>query len=229
MSIIDEYKTRANDIDTFYSVLNFIDSVETYKGKTICDTNTGNTLLLDREAQKCLRAEAIIVLYNAIESTISNCVQLIYDAIHDDELKYFELSQPMRKMWLDFQLTPNMGIEGMRNVSYRIVENLSLSKVSFSQFPNRISGNLDMRQIINICKSLGITLGQIPNSKNTAKILLGIKNKRNDLAHGNKSFSKIGSLLTINELLEYKKGTLFFLEYVIKVFQNYVDDKKYHI
>lgn len=227
MLINDEYKKRTKDIGVFYEILVFIDGIETYRGKAICDTNTGHEFFLDREMQQCLRAEAIIVLYNAIESTISNCVQLLYDAIHDSELKYSDLSHSLRKIWLEFQLPSNMDIKKIRETSYEIVERLSISKVSFSQLPSRMSGNLDMRQIIAICKSLGISLEHIPDFKRTAEIFLSIKNKRNDLAHGNKSFSAVGTLLTINELIEYKDKTLNLLDYVVRKFQKYVDNREY--
>ena len=74
MVLNDEYNLRVADVKAFYEVLNFLDGVETYKNKPIEDTNTSKSFMLTRNMQKCLRAEAIIVLYNLIESTFSNCV-----------------------------------------------------------------------------------------------------------------------------------------------------------
>lgn len=42
MLINDEYKKRTKDIGVFYEILVFIDGIETYRGKAICDTNTGH-------------------------------------------------------------------------------------------------------------------------------------------------------------------------------------------
>lgn len=86
-----------------------------------------------------------------------------------------------------------------------------------------------MRKIIFLSKKIGIPLGRIPDVDRTGEILLSIKNKRNDLAHGNKSFSDVGSFLTYNELEDYKERTLGFLEFLIRKFQIFVSEKKFKI
>ena len=66
MVLNDEYNLRVADVKAFYEVLKFLDGVETYKNKPVKDTNTSKSLMFTRNMQKCLRAEAIIVLYNLV-------------------------------------------------------------------------------------------------------------------------------------------------------------------
>ena len=45
---------------------------------------------------------------------------------------------------------------------------------------------MDLKKIITLSHTLGVKLGRIPELKRTRAILLSIKSKRNDLAHGNR-------------------------------------------
>ena len=229
MVLIDEFNQRVTDVKAFYEVLQFIDSVETYKNKPIQDTNTFKSSVLTRDMQKCLRAETIIVLYNLIESTFSNCIFFVYDEIKDEKLHYNDLSPELRKVWFNEKIHSKLSLDNARKKSQDIADSLSLALIEFRELPNDISGNLDLRKIISISQKIGIKFGKIPNLRRTGDVLLSIKNKRNDLAHGNKSFSSVGSLLTYNELEDYKKNTLVFLEFLIFKFQEFVSQKKYKI
>ena len=89
--------------------------------------------------------------------------------------------------------------------------------------------NLDMRKIASLSNSMGNNLGCIPNSNETGTILLKIKTERNNLGHGNKTFSSVGAELTINDLEKYKNIVIAFLDYIIEKFESYVADKKYKV
>lgn len=229
MVLNDEYNLRVADVKAFYEVLKFLDGVETYKYKPIKDTNTSKSLLLTRNMQKCLRAEAIIVLYNLIESTFSNCVFFVYDNIKDEKLHYENLSSELRKVWFREKIHSKLSLDNARKISQNIADSLTSELMEFKDLPSDISGNLDLKKIITLCNTLGVKLGRIPDLKRTGAILLSIKSKRNDLAHGNKSFSGVGSLLTYNELEDYKEKTLSFLNFLIHKFQEYVSQKKFKI
>lgn len=229
MVLNDEYNQRVADVKAFYEVLKFLDDVETYKNKPIEDTNTSKSLMLTRNMQKCLRAEAIIVLYNLIESTFSNCVFYVFDNIKDEKLHYENLISELRNVWFREKIHSKLSLDKARKISKNIADTLSSELMEFKELPSDISGNLDLRKIIFLSKKIGISLGRIPDVDRTGEILLSIKNKRNDLAHGNKSFSDVGSFLTYNELEDYKERTLEFLEFLIHKFQIFVSEKKFKI
>ncbi|WP_308597080.1 MAE_28990/MAE_18760 family HEPN-like nuclease [uncultured Parabacteroides sp.] len=229
MILIDEYKQRVKDIKAFYEILWFIDNVETYKNRPIMDTNSSSSLLLTRNMQQCLRAETILVLYNLIESTFSNCILYIYDNIKDEKICYEKLIPALRKVWFRDKIHSKLSLDKARNISQSIADSLTSKMIEFNGLPSDVSGNLDLRKIITISKNLGMTLGNIPDVERTGNILLSIKNKRNELAHGDRSFSAVGALLTYKELLEYRDKTLIFLNFVIDKYQNYVAFKKFRL
>lgn len=229
MVLNDEYNQRVADVKAFYEVLQFLDSVETYKNKPIEDTNTSRGLMLTRNMQKCLRAEAIIVLYNLIESTISNCVFYVYDNIKDEKLYYGNLISELRDIWFREKIPSKLSLDNARKISQRIADTLASELIEFKNLPSDISGNLDLRKIISLSQKIGVKLEIIPDVKRTGDVFLSIKSKRNDLAHGNKSFSEVGSLLTYNDLVDYKENTLAFLNFIIYKYQEFVSLKKFKI
>ena len=144
MVLNDEYNQRVADVKAFYEVLKFLDGVETYKNKPIKDTNTSTSLMLTRNMQKCLRAEAIIVLYNLIESTFSNCVFFVYDNIKDEKLHYENLSSELRKVWFREKIHSNLSLDNARKISQNIADSLTSELMEFKELPSEISGNLDL-------------------------------------------------------------------------------------
>ena len=230
MDPLDEYAIRAKDIEAYYEILSFVDSVETYKGKYVFDeSNSANKILIDREVQKCMRAVAFVILYNAIESTVSNCIQLVFDSINDDKLRYFDLATEIRRLWISNKCNDKIENRSkIKNIAYEIIEEMIDSPIDIDKMPNT-SGNLDLRKVIELSKTIGVNLDYIPDSAQVGKVLLSIKEKRNKLAHGNVSFSGIGSLVTISELVVAKDTVLTFLKYVIEKYQDYVKNKNYKL
>lgn len=54
-----------------------------------------------------------------------------------------------------------------------------------------------------------------------------IMNKRNDLAHGNKSFAEIGKDITVEELLKIKEEVTAYLEQILNNINQYITGQDY--
>ncbi|MBQ6965513.1 MAG: hypothetical protein IJP82_07485 [Bacteroidaceae bacterium] len=108
-----------------------------------------------------------------------------------------------------------------------IVDKHESVETQYNKMPSGISGNLDARKIIDISKKFGINLGHIPNTEETKNTLLFLKTYRNSLAHGNTTFSNTGALVTFSDLQKYKKRTTDFLEYLINLYDDYVNQRLY--
>jgi hypothetical protein len=63
-------------------------------------------------------------------------------------------------------------------------------------------------------------------TKNGEK-LVDIKDKRNDLAHGVKSFKEVGQGKTIEDLLEIKKEVIEYLRQILENIKTYLDNQEY--
>jgi hypothetical protein len=57
--------------------------------------------------------------------------------------------------------------------------------------------------------------------------LVTIKNKRNDLSHGEYTFSDIGKDFTVNDLKNFKNETLAYLSDVINNIEQFINEQQY--
>lgn len=229
MALINEFNDRVNDINAYFDILSFEDAVETYKNKPITNSEIGNELLVNNTMQKCMRANAIIMLYNLVESTFCNCVQLIYDAISDEHLTYLQVSDKLRKVWIDLVFDPQWPIDVVRHHAKDYSDNLHTEVLQFSEMPAGTSGNLDFRKMVEISAKFDINFGNVPNVEAVKTTLQYLKKNRNDLAHGNTTFSSVGANVSLNELNTYKNNTIVFLQHCISVYSFYIAQKKYKL
>lgn len=231
MNLNKQYIARKKDIEAYYDILEFIDNIETYKHSKIECLNTTFSLNVSTNMQQCMKASCIILLYNIIESTIIHCLQSLYDAVHDDRLKYKDLTDDIKYMWVKSQYPYNIQSKQMRDKTKEIMDGIEINLIKFdTNTYNDISGNLDMRKIKELAKSLGIDmeLYKMQDKDIIANDFLSIKNKRNKLAHGEDSFSSIGSVLTFSDLRRYKDNVYVFLGVIIDKFDDFIKNKKYY-
>lgn len=229
MALTNEFNDRVVDINAYFDLLSFEDAVETYKNKPITNSDQGQQLLVNNTMQKCMRANAIIMLYNLVESTFSNCVQLIYDAISDEHLTYNDVSHKLRKVWIDLAFDPQWHIDAVRRHTKDYADNLSTAVLSYSEMPAGTSGNLDFPKMVEISEKFDINFGHVLNVDDVKTTLQYLKKNRNDLAHGNTTFSFVGSNVSLTELSDHKNHTISFLQHCIGVYSQYVHQKKYKI
>ena len=229
MALMNDFTERVEDINAYFDILSFEDAVETYKKKPITNSDQGQQLLISNTMQKCMRANAIIMLYNLVESTFSNCVQLIYDAISDEHLTYSDVSHKLRKVWIDLAFDPQWHIDAIRHHAKDYSDNLHTSVLTYSEMPAGTSGNLDFSKMVEISEKFDINFGHVPDVEDIKTTLQYLKKNRNDLAHGNTTFSYVGANISFTELNDHKKHTIVFLQHCIGVYNQYILQKKYKI
>lgn len=147
------------------------------------------------EKQTVLKSALILLLYNTIEGTFSILLQTLFDCVDDGKLS----------------LEGNSLLEKEYNKYREKVD--KEKKIAFSIW---FSGNLDRRKIEEVCRKMGILLikdgvdGRILGEK-----LFIVKESRNDLAHGNKSFSECSRDYTIQEIDYICEDVMAFMQSVI--------------
>ena len=93
--------------------------------------------------------------------------------------------------------------------------------LSFKRDCIDISGNIDAQKVREILKQIG------GNEISDGRELKIIKDKRNNLAHGEFTFSEIGRDVLINELVEYKNKTKDYLSNVLNEINDYIESQKF--
>lgn len=226
-SFIDDYTERVNEISIYFNFLEYIDKVETHKNIELIYAHS--KFKVNRDLQKILRANTFMLLYNLLESTIRNSIQLLHDKIHDEKLKYDDISDKLKEIWINTRIksmpvTENNLKKWMKN----IIDDFS----KYIEFDNtqdsiNISGNLDYKNIVTIVNKFGF-YGPIKNTEIELKQTFEkIKFERNKLAHGNKRFCQSGEIITIKELTLLKDIIISYLNDYTSNVANYINAKKY--
>ncbi|NVN38628.1 MAE_28990/MAE_18760 family HEPN-like nuclease [Komagataeibacter swingsii] len=171
-----------------------------------------------------LKSLIFMMIYNSVESTISSCLNVVHDII--ENIEYKNLNKEIQKLWSEYYFC---GANG---------DNVSRQLTAFSdgmqKFPKAdlllqklklYSGNIDVRKSRTVLKKYGMLNFHI-NETDSSNILK-VKRKRNELAHGEYSFSEASNQTTTQEIKAISTSCFVFLEKVIQLFESYIENEKY--
>lgn len=164
-----------------------------------------------------MKSSALLMMYNIVESTMSNLLQDLFDSMEVSQVRFETLSRNMREVVLG-----NI----RRGSSKAILERMDASSgfvLACFERTDAFSGNLDAKVIRATLSSLGIQ----GHEKHKEGKLLIVKNERNSLAHGSKSFSDCGKSYSVVSLIEINQKVCGALEAVIKDVTVFLDSKAY--
>lgn len=177
-----------------------------------------------------IKANIIIMLYNAVESTLTKSLERVHEKIGESQLRYSDLNNELRMILAVYY---GHSMEKSANVNRTMEYALKLAdfingnvcfNISYNELAQKYpmySGNLDTREIINVLKKYGITYEERCSELKT------IKDNRNKLAHGEDSFEEIGRNLSIPQLREMYNKTFGYLEKMVEEIDNYLLDERY--
>lgn len=220
MIIQRNFTKRADDINEAYRLISFVANVESHRNQPILDADKGEELYVTQEMQCTLKAQFLIVLYNIVESTVCDCLNSFYDSIADDNLTFAELSDEMRTMWKNY-----LNRTSNPNSKKSDIELMDMA-IRFESHAINISGSLDMRKIIDVFSKHGCKLDETNRYKYSNSFLI-VKNKRNNLAHGDVSFSECGSNYMISDLQKIKDDILKGMQEVVTQAKEYINNRSY--
>ena len=232
MTIREEFDKRVAEITSFYEILSIIE----LENPRIFAYNTAQSkedkLIINSSKIDTLRSTTYLLLYNLIESTVYNSVVSVFDEISDKGLKYFDIVEDVQKYWLnnlykhDDKKKKETIIETIMNVAIQIFNDtiiLASNEINYG-------GSLDAQTIFATANSMRIDIGnlhRIYDKNKHGQTLLEIKQKRNWLAHGEKSFIEVGSTSSFMQLQEAKDYVFVFLGEFIAAVETYITDQKY--
>lgn len=231
MILQEQYQKRKNDVNVYFDFMSSFDRLDVHKHKHLY-VDDSKAINISRDTQKVIRSNSFLLLYNLVEMTIRSIIWNILDAIEDDEIVYEDLSEKLKDVWLK-EKTKELRelIEPKKTISkiQSLVEiDPKRERISFNRNRISISGNIDYREIKSLLIQFGIFGSVLINDeKALGKALLKVKNERNSLAHGNKSFIESAEVVTIQQLEKYKILIFNYLDQIVSISRNYVDEKKY--
>ena len=226
-NFISDFNLLLLEIDEYYDFVGYIDKIETHKKEKII-SSVGLEFIPTRELQKILRSKCFLLLYNLIESSVRNSILSVYDCVHDESLKFDQISEKLQKIWIKYKhkQLPNSDKNVQKWIKSLIEDVYNGSQINLSKETINISGNLDYDNIKKIVDTYGF-YGTLSNSKSIENSINKVKAERNLLAHGNKTFCQSGSIITFSDLISIKNNVTCFLKEYLTNVEIYIDNKKY--
>lgn len=219
-----DFNNRKSEIEDYFKFLKIFDDDDTkiqYKKEDLIVTER-----IEPNFQVILVANAFLILYNLIESTVRNSIIEIYTKIEEDELTFDKLTDNLQKIWIK-QTTDKLKENNFKPETLRVYI-LDLAKdiirketIKLAKDKMDFSGNLDANKIRKLATKIGFN--EVVNGRN----LVEIKNKRNRLAHGEQTFYDVGKDFTVGELNNFKDETFTYLSEIINNIENFIFNKDY--
>ncbi len=220
----NDFDYRKIEVEDYFSFLKIINDdatlIKYVNGAEIVEKKISNKF------QTMFIANAFLILYNLIESTVKNSIVEIYNKIKEDKNSYENLSENLQKIWI------NQKIDNLKEGTYNhdtllktiqsIAKNvLAKETIALSKDDINISGNIDAKKIRELAENIGFEKSS--NGRN----LQNIKDKRNRLAHGEQTFYDVGKNFTFQELNGFKQETFDYLTDVIEKIEKFIVDIEY--
>ena len=229
VTVLNEYNTRKEDINRIFS---FLEDITTKEAILSFPTN-GSSEKISIEQTAILKAELMLLFYNCVESTVSNCIRRILRAITDCKCLYEDLKPPIQETFLKsyWKRLDNRTISGTDPIQiiHKAVDVIIMGEVASIGIDEFIccngqgvfSGSLDAKEIRNIFKLLDINLTI------TCDYLKIIKENRNKLAHGEIAFNECCRDFPITFFSNAKDGLFDYFDNLIKIVDNYIKNEEF--
>ena len=224
------YNERVTEIDFYYDALGQLDVelIELF-GRSIepVEKYKQDNFL------KILKANALLMIYNLVESTVINGIEEIYDKLKANGITYSIVRKEIQDIWFSYKFRqvyqPEAHFRSYKNKALEIVNSIMVGEViELDRTALSFEGNLDADEIRKVCNGHGIEF-RPDNTCKGGERLKDVKDKRNGLAHGTLSFAECGREYSIEDLLKIKEQTYIFLTGLIDGMKNYYDNDGYLI
>ncbi len=170
-----------------------------------------------------MKATGFLLLYNLIESTMTNAIETIFDDLKNQNISFDDVRDDIKKIIIknfkDNKSTDNL-LADIQIISIDIIS------VSFNK-QKLFSGNLDAKKVKETAEKYGFSYQTNPTKTDNGSDLLKIKTNRNDLAHGFKSFEEVGKNYNADDLLKMQKRVIYYLKAILQNIETYISNQEY--
>lgn len=171
----------------------------------------------EQELLKTLKANLFLLLYNLVEATVKNAIEAIFDRLSRESVSFDVCRNELKKVVLKNLRTHN--VDKIQTKLVSIAQHVVTETFRKEQL---FSGNVDAREIRDTAKKFGFA-----NPITDGNELLTVKSNRNDLAHGDKTFSAVGADYDVPRLRKIAIDVFRYLAEFIENIESYLQAKSY--
>ena len=213
--LFQDFHKRSREVSKYFIFLKSLESEDTQHGNK-------RIKMIDDELLRTLRASGFLLLYNLVEATMRNGIDAIFDELQGEGVSYDQIRPELKKIVLKNlkKRNPYKLVSSIESISLDIIT------VGFDK-QDLFSGNVDGKLIRNIAKNYGFSPNTDYGKTGNGKDLRRIKENRNDLAHGFKSFAEVGKAKGADELIEIKNKVVQYLREILENIEQYLAEQEY--
>ncbi|WJV52933.1 MAE_28990/MAE_18760 family HEPN-like nuclease [Prodigiosinella aquatilis] len=220
-SFREDFDNRSGEILAYLDLLRFIESA----GAEIVSSDKNDKFSITAEARKTLKGTVYILLYNLIESSMREAICFIHDTIYYRNIAFDDLKDTLKKEILKRLKHDSVNVE---KLIVSLTKGISCG-ISIGTFNKQklFSGNIDKDEIKDKSAVYGFSISTDYKHTKHGENLTLVKQHRNDLAHGNVSFSEIGKNVSYQDLENVSLEIIAYLDGVTKNIEQYVNTNGY--
>lgn len=180
-----------------------------------------------------LRGAVYVLLYGALEFTITHCVSRTIEILNDKTLNLYQVLPSLWGLIYDSacKRIETAGTNKKWENRYKLFKELTKDKVieqiESTLFPSS-NGNIKEQQLDRVWKTFGIKAPMFePEHMAVKQTLLDLANGRMAVAHGRECASQIGSLKSSSDLEELYDSISRYCSYLIECFTQYINQEEY--
>jgi hypothetical protein len=216
--IIEDLDVREKEINEYLELIEFLDNSRTIHNNQ--DEFTITPLLI-----KTVKGSIYLLLYSLVESTMREAVIAIHDEITSSNTRFDSLRDELQTKILNRAKRDGISVTTLiSGISGNI--SLNLHKITLDK-KNIFSGNIDREEIKKTADIYGFSSSVDFATTGHGEQLLKVKNNRNNLAHGNKTFSGVGGENSIEELKKFSGKVICYMYEIIDNILDSLEDKLY--
>src|SRR5581483_2430769 len=193
--LLSQFDSRVQEIELYFS---FLRLVVVEHADLIHENGHPKRVGIDHDLVKILKANAFLLLYNLVESSIRDALTRIYDSVAADRLTYAGLRAELREIWVQNMVIPDAtrASDATTKKVVQLIDSIIAAElITLDAKLLPIAGNLDAAKVRELARRYGFS-HQTTKKTQGGAVLLKVKTERNNLAHGQKSFAECGRDLT---------------------------------
>lgn len=216
LNTLSIFEDRKEEVSFYFSIVEKIDINPL--DKSIVKENS--------KLVKIMKSNIILMLYNLVEACTVSGILEIYENLKSENCSYNSVICEIQKLWTKYQVKqiygPTTEKSTYENRIGEIINSILESHpVVLTKSSLDISGDLDARKIKKLCDSHRIRY-QLPVKGESLQM---IKRERNNLAHGDVSFSDCAKDISISQLRDIIEEVFSFMDSILEGMKVYYDNK----
>lgn len=226
--INEDFQERKNEIVNILSYLKYMEKERSTNDSIEKNMEVGDVDF--NKLQKTIKASILLMLYNLVESTLTNCLNEIHDVITESTIPYNKLNNSIQTLFLAYHIESMKKKGGrddqasiMRDLIFLLKEerNISITYQELNSVYGLYSGNLDGKKVQSVLRRYGVEVSLHTQPLET------IKSLRNKLTHGELSFEDVGKDAHLGQIDDYVDKTIKHMEDVIRCVETFIQAKDY--